>query len=73
MVRPSCVQQRDFPVDNYVATLKVTPVTSEDHSFVEWWADFDCEREEQDRWGGFFAAEVFAPALRALDDYLTKT
>lgn len=62
-----------FPVDNYVATLKVTPVTSEGHSFVEWWTDFDCERGEQDRWGEFFAAEVFAPALKALDDHLTES
>lgn len=36
-------------VENYVATLKVTPVTDGDRAFVEWSAEFDCDpaREEE--------------------------
>src|SRR5882724_9526646 len=36
-------------VDNYVATLKLTPVTDGGRTFAEWWAEFDCapEREGQ--------------------------
>jgi hypothetical protein len=39
-------------VRNYVATLKLTPVTDGNRTFIEWQADFDCdpgrERELQD-------------------------
>src|SRR3954470_11688252 len=30
-----------FPVQNYAATIRVTPVTADDRAFVEWWATFD--------------------------------
>ncbi len=30
-------------VDNYVATLKLTPVTDGGCSFAEWSAEFDCD------------------------------
>ena len=29
-------------VENYVATLKLTPVTDGNRTFAEWWAEFDC-------------------------------
>ncbi len=29
-------------VENYVATLRLTPVTDGDRTFVEWTAEFDC-------------------------------
>jgi hypothetical protein len=61
-----------FPVANYVATVRVTPIAdgSGDRSFVEWWGTFDCEASERDHWSAFFAAEVFAPGLQSLADYL---
>ena len=56
-----------FPVSNYVATLRVTPVTDGGKAFVEWWTTFDPnDAAEYDHWVGFFAAEVFAPALASL-------
>ena len=30
-----------MPVANYVATLRLTPVTVGQQTFVEWWAEFD--------------------------------
>jgi hypothetical protein len=59
-----------FPVTGYVATLKLTPITDGDDTFVEWWADFDSEADKLDYWRGFFAAEVFAPAVASLRSYL---
>ncbi len=42
-------------VDNYVATLKLTPITDGNRSFAEWSAEFDCaegrERELSDTIG----------------------
>ena len=62
---------KPFPVNNYLATLRVTPVTDADASFVEWWTDFDPEDAAQlDHWTAFFAAEVFKPALEGLRAYL---
>jgi hypothetical protein len=55
-----------FDVDNYLATLRVTPVTDGDASFVEWWTTFDCNRDEQAHWTAFFANEVFMGGFNAL-------
>src|SRR5262245_31166349 len=34
-------------VENYVATLKLTPVTDGDRTFAEWWAEFDCASDRE--------------------------
>ena len=39
-----------FPVRNYVATLRVTPIVDGDWAFVDWSATFDCAAEDHDRW-----------------------
>ncbi|MBL8055086.1 MAG: SRPBCC family protein [Anaerolineales bacterium] len=59
-----------FPVKNYQATLRVTPIVDSHQAFVEWWTTFDCAADELDHWTGFFAREVFAPALASLRAYL---
>jgi hypothetical protein len=63
-------EPKPFPVDNYKATLRVTPVTDGDGSFVEWWVTFDCAEADRAHWEGFFAAEVFKPALDSLRGYM---
>lgn len=59
-------EKTPFDVDRYHATIKVTPVTDGDRSFVEWWTTFDCDRDKVDHWEGFFATEIFGAALKAL-------
>ena len=59
-------QKTPFDVDDYLATLRVTPVTDGKRSFVEWWTTFDCDRDRIDEWRRFFADEVFADGLEAL-------
>ena len=34
-----------MPLTNYVATLRLTPITDQDRTFIEWSADFDCAVE----------------------------
>lgn len=63
------VEPAPFPVTGYLATLRVTPVTESTQSLVEWWTDFDAPAGDAQHWIGFFAAEVFAPALAALRTY----
>ena len=59
-------QKTPFDVDNYQSTIRVTPVTDGGKSFVEWWTTFDCDRDKQAHWVGFFANEVFQGGLDAL-------
>ena len=61
-----------FPVIDYHATIRVTPVTDGDRSFVEWTTTFDCERAELDHWKDFFATQVFKGGLDAIRDHFAK-
>ena len=60
------VLKAPFDVDNYQATMRVTPVTDGGTSFVEWWTTFDCDRDRQAHWVGFFASALFQGGLDAL-------
>jgi hypothetical protein len=53
------------PIDNYQATLRVTPITDGDRAFVEWQATFDCAEAERERWVSYLN-ESFARWLGAL-------
>ncbi|HUB47091.1 MAG TPA: SRPBCC family protein [Acetobacteraceae bacterium] len=55
-----------FPVHDYRATIRVTPVVEGDRAFVEWWATFDCEPVEQERWTAHFSKQGFGVWLAAL-------
>jgi hypothetical protein len=59
-------QKTPFDVDNYHATLRVRPVTDGNKSFVEWSTTYDCDRDKQDHWQGFFANQVFQGGFDAL-------
>jgi Polyketide cyclase / dehydrase and lipid transport len=41
-----------LPVDDFQATLRITEVVDGDRSFVEWWADFDCDPARRDELTG---------------------
>ena len=34
--------------------------------FVEWWTTFDCDRDQQEHWTGFFANEIFKNGFDAM-------
>ena len=55
-----------FEVANYHATLRVTPVTDGNRSFVEWWTTFDTEPSKMDEWVQTFAGTVFQGGFDAL-------
>ena len=58
-----------MPVQNYRATLKITPIVDGGRSFVEWWATFDCAPEHLDERAAFFR-DAFAGWLGSLRRYL---
>jgi Polyketide cyclase / dehydrase and lipid transport len=62
-----------FPVRDYVATIRVTPVIETGEAFVEWSATFDClDAAETDKWTRYFAQEGFAKWLAALRGFMAR-
>jgi Polyketide cyclase / dehydrase and lipid transport len=59
-----------FPVRDYKATIRVTPVVESGQAVVEWWATFDCVAEERERWAGHFRDEGFARWRAALSQFM---
>jgi hypothetical protein len=53
-------------VQNYVATLKITPVTDGDQAFIEWSTEFDCAPERERELVEFIGNGVFQGGFDAL-------
>jgi hypothetical protein len=65
-------QTTPFDVKNYHATIRVTPVTDGNKSFVEWWTTFDCPVERIEEWKNTFANAVFQGGFDSLKKHLAK-
>ena len=59
-----------LPVQDFLATIRVTPVVETNQAFVEWGATFDCAAEERRRWVYWFETQGFAVWLAALRRYM---
>jgi len=53
-------------VENYIATLSLTPVTDGNATFAEWQADFDCPPEREGALVQLIGVNVFQAAFTAL-------
>jgi hypothetical protein len=53
-------------VENYVATLRLTPVTDGDQTFMEWTAEFDCAPERENELVSNIGSGVFQGGFDAL-------
>jgi uncharacterized protein YndB with AHSA1/START domain len=53
-------------VDNYVATLKLTPVTDGNRTFAEWSAEFDCASGRESELTASIGGGVFQGGFDAL-------
>jgi hypothetical protein len=60
-------------VDNYVATLKLTPVTDGNRTFAEWWAEFDCAPDKERELALNIGQGVFQAAFDSLKQPETKS
>ena len=56
-----------MPVANYVATLRLTPITVGNHTFIEWWAEFDVTAGPPEAQVEGIGDGVFVPGFEALD------
>lgn len=59
-----------FPIHDYVATLRVTPVAETGQSFVEFSSTFDCALEWRGRWVSHLENEGYAKWLGALRRFM---
>lgn len=55
-------------VTDYVATLKLTPVTDGDRTFAEWSAEFDCPPERERELADLVGTGVFQGGFDALKE-----
>jgi hypothetical protein len=55
-----------FGVRRYLATIRVSPVTDTGESFVEWWAEFDADADQEAQLVRTFADDVFAGGIAGL-------
>jgi Polyketide cyclase / dehydrase and lipid transport len=54
-----------LPVEEFQATIRITPIVDGDRAFVEWWATFDCEEAQREKRVAFFR-DAFAGWLESL-------
>lgn len=60
------ILESDMGVENYVATLSLTPVTDGNTTFAEWTAEFDCPEEREQALVHQIGQGVFQSAFNAL-------
>lgn len=53
-------------VENYVATVRLTPVTDGERTFIEWSAEFDCPAEREAEIVNTLAGGVFQGGFDSL-------
>lgn len=55
-----------MPLTNYVATMRLTPITDQDRTFIEWSADFDCAPDREGELLSNIGGGVFQGGFDAL-------
>ena len=55
-----------MPLSDYLATLRLTPVSDGDRCFIEWSAEFSCAPEDEDGLTSGIATNVFQGGFDAL-------
>ena len=60
------ILESPMPLTDYVATIRLTPVTDGDRTFAEWTAEFDCAPEVADDLVTGIGQNVFLAGFNAL-------
>jgi hypothetical protein len=60
------ILESPMPVENYISTLSLTPITDGNRTFAEWQAEFDCPPEREAALMQQIGANVFQAGLNAL-------
>ena len=60
------ILESPMPLTDYVATLRLTPVTEGDHTFIEWSAEFSCDPANESDLVSGIGTNVFQGGFDAL-------
>lgn len=60
------ILESPMPLSDYVATLRLTPVTEGDRTFIEWSAEFSCDPANEDDLVNGIGTNVFQGGFDAL-------
>ena len=60
------ILESPMPLEDYVATLRLTPVTEGDRTFIEWSAEFSCDPADEGDLVGGIGQDVFQTGFDAL-------
>jgi hypothetical protein len=60
------ILESPMPLENYIATIRLTPITEGDRCFMEWSAEFSCDPTEEDGLVNGIGADVFQAGFDAL-------
>lgn len=60
------ILESPMALTNYVATLKLTPVTDGNRTFAEWWAEFDCDPQNESLLSKTISRDIFQKGFDAL-------
>ncbi len=60
------ILESPMPLTDYIATLRLTPVTDGNRTFAEWTAEFDCAEEDEEGLVTNIGRNVFQAGFDAL-------
>ena len=60
------ILESPMPLENYVATIRLTPISDGDRTFIEWTAEFDCAPEAEDELVTGIGRDVFQGGFDSL-------
>jgi hypothetical protein len=60
------ILESPMPLENYVATLRLTPISVGDGTFIEWTAEFDCAPEVEEELVNGIGQNVFRGGFDSL-------
>lgn len=60
------ILESPMPLTNYIANLRLTPVTDGERTFAEWTAEFECEPEVAEELANGIGTNVFQGGFDAL-------
>ena len=72
MVQTYAILDSPMPLTDYVATLRVTPITDGDRAFVEWTAEFECAEGVAQELVAGIGGNVFQGGFDALKRHFTR-
>ncbi len=60
------ILESPMPLTDYIATLRLTPITDGDRTFIEWTAEFECEEADEEDLVSNIGSGVFQGGFDAL-------